>query len=70
MSRPIEQVLEEHTPRLMRIAGVVGVGQALCAGAPCIRVYIVDQASAAQLPKTLDGYAVSPVVTGTIRPTG
>jgi hypothetical protein len=65
----IEAVLERRTPELMRIAGVLGVGQALCDTAPCIRVYVVDTAAQARVPARLDGFPVSTVVTGVIRTT-
>lgn len=65
----IEAVLEHRTPELMRIAGVQGVGQALCDGAPCIRVYVLDAAAQARVPARLDGFPVSTVITGMIRPT-
>ncbi|HSK20517.1 MAG TPA: hypothetical protein VK912_15290 [Longimicrobiales bacterium] len=65
----IEAVLERRTPELMRRAGVQGVGQALCDGRPCIRVYLLDASVAASLPDSLDGYPVSTVVTGPIRTT-
>jgi hypothetical protein len=64
----IEQVLARRTPELMSIEGVQGVGQALCSGTPCIRVYLFDEAARARLPRQLDGYPVTGVVTGTIRP--
>ena len=65
----IEAVLERRTPELMRRAGVQGVGQALCDGRPCIRVYLLDESVAASLPDSLDGYPVSTVVTGPVRTT-
>jgi hypothetical protein len=65
----IEQVLVRRTPELMRIPGVQGVGQALCDGSPCIRVYLADSTVIARLPDTVDGYVVSSVVTGVIRAT-
>jgi hypothetical protein len=48
---------------------VAGVGQALCDGAPCIRVYVIDAAAQARVPARLDGCPVSTVVTGPIRMT-
>ena len=69
VSETIEQVLVKRTPELMRMAGVQGVGQGLCNDKPCIRVYVADSAAAGRLPSTLDGYTVSPVVTGTFRAT-
>ena len=65
----IEAVLERRTPELMRIEGVQGVGQALCDGAPCIRVYVVDARAQARVPARLDGFPVSTVITGVIRTT-
>lgn len=65
----IEAVLERRTPELMRIEGVQGVGQALCDGAPCIRVYVLDAAAQARVPARLDGFPVSTVITGVIRTT-
>jgi hypothetical protein len=69
VSESIEQVLVRRTPELMRITGVQGVGQGLCDGTPCIRVYVADSAAIARLPATLDGHVISPVVTGVIRAT-
>ncbi len=34
----ITQALKEATPDLMKIEGVVGTAQGLCAGAPCIKL--------------------------------
>ena len=65
----IEAVLARRTPELMRIEGVQGVGQALCDGAPCIRVYVLDAATQARVPAHLDGFQVSTVITGVIRTT-
>lgn len=69
MTHDIEDVLARRTPELMRIEGVAGVGQALCDGAPCIRVYVIDAAAQARVPARLDGCPVSTVVTGPIRMT-
>lgn len=69
MTETIEQVLVRRTPELMRIVGVQGVGQGLCDGTPCLRVYVIDAAAAERLPAMLDGYRVSSVVTGVIRAT-
>jgi hypothetical protein len=67
LSPTIEQAVAARTPELMRIQGVVGVGQALCEGAPCIRVYVRTAEVARALPDRLDGYRVEAVVTGMIR---
>lgn len=65
----IEKALALHTPTLMRIEGVQGVGQAMCDSTPCIRVYVLDAAAEARVPPKLDGIVVSTVVTGVIRGT-
>jgi hypothetical protein len=64
----IEQVIQRRAPEVMRIEGVQGLGQGICDGRPCIRVYILSEAVAARLPASLDGYVVDPLVTGVIRP--
>ena len=69
VTEDIEAVLERRTPELMRIEGVQGVGQGLCDGAPCIRVYVLDAAAQARVPARLDGFPVSTVITGVIRAT-
>jgi hypothetical protein len=39
----IPEVLKERTGALMSIQGVVGTGQGLCDGRPCIKVYVVKK---------------------------
>jgi hypothetical protein len=65
----IAQVLAEHTDRLMAIPGVLGVGQGEIAGRPAVQILVERRTPAllAQLPDSLDGYAVQVVETGTIR---
>jgi hypothetical protein len=65
---PIETVIERRTPELMSIPGVVGVGQALCDGRPCIRLYLSERTPEVErrIPAELDGYAVDTIVTGRI----
>ena len=66
----LEDVLATHTDSLMALEGVTGVGQALCEGAPCLRVYVAARTPALEreLPDTLGGYPVEVVETGQIRP--
>ena len=40
-SKTIEEVLKEHTEELMSIPGVVGTGEGLCDGKPCIKVFVL-----------------------------
>ena len=67
--KTIEAVLEEHTPRLMSLPGVVGVGQSLCAGAPCIKVFVVEKTPelVERIGVRIEGYKVEVVATGEIR---
>ena len=68
--RPIEVVLEEHTPRLMAISGVNGTGLGLCNGRPCIKVFVIEKTPAleAQIPSLLEGHEVAIEETGEFRP--
>jgi hypothetical protein len=65
-SRPIEEVLKEHTDELMSIPGVVGTAQGICNNKPCIKVFVkektkdIDQ----KIPDELDGYSVVVEETG------
>jgi len=68
--RPIEDVLRAHTPELMSIPGVVGTAQgALPSGAPCIQVLVVRRTREIErrVPKSLEGWPVTLVITGEIR---
>jgi hypothetical protein len=69
-SRPIEDVLAEHAPKLMALQGVTAVGQsALRDGAPCIRVFLLknDPGLERRIPRRIEGYPVVIQVTGPIR---
>ena len=68
-SKALLEVLKEHTNELMSIPGVVGVAQGLCDKKPCIKVYVVEMTSALdkQIPKNLNGFAVSVEETGEIK---
>ena len=67
--RSIEAVLKEHTDSLMALPGVVGTGQGLRDGRPCIRVFVVKKSSALlkQIPSEIQGYPVDVQETGVIR---
>lgn len=70
VEKPIDQVLKEHTDSLMAIPGVVGTGQGLCSGEPCIRVFVVEKTDELlkQIPSEIEGYTVDIEATGVIRP--
>lgn len=65
----IEEVLKEHTDDLMTIPGVVGTGQGLCDGNPCIKVFVVKKTQELEdkIPEKLEGYSVKIKETGVIR---
>ena len=56
----IKEVLKKHTTDLMSMPGVVGTGQGLCEGKPCIKVFVIEKTPDLdqKIPKTLDGYPV------------
>ena len=64
--KPIEQVLKEHTDSLMALPGVVGTAQGLCAGEPCIRIFVVQATEdlLKQIPDEIEGYTVDVQQTG------
>lgn len=69
-SRPIAEVLAEHTPRLMSHAGVTAVGEsALEDGTPCISVYLLrrDRELERRIPDRIEGYPVVVRISGEIR---
>ena len=60
-THPIEEVLREHTARLMEIPGVVGTAEGLRDdGTPCIVVMVVARTDelVSQLPESLGGHPV------------
>jgi hypothetical protein len=69
-SRPIEDVLKDHTPELMAIDGVVGTAQGEQNGRPCILVFLARDTAElrARIPSQLEGYLVKLQVTGEITP--
>lgn len=67
--RPIEEVLNEHTPSIMAISGVVGTGIG-CSGASFyIQVFVVKDSAEVrgQLPESIEGWVVSIIETGEVR---
>ena len=67
-SRPIDEVLADHTDEWMELRGVVGTSIGQCDGAPCIRVLVVKKTDqlAAKIPAEVEGYTVELVETGRI----
>jgi hypothetical protein len=69
-SRPIEDVLKDHTPELMAIDGVVGTAQGEQHGRPCILVFLASDTAELRrrIPAQIEGYPVKLQVTGEITP--
>ena len=69
---PIESVLEENTPLLMAIPGVVGTAQGKYGGKPCIKVFTnkMNPELFRQIPSVLSGYHVIVEETGQFRAFG
>ena len=53
----------------MELEHVVGVGESLCNGEPCIRVYLTgaDHQTLNEIPAKLDGITVIKEISGSIR---
>ena len=65
-SRPLEEVLKEHTDELMSITGVVGTAQGICNNNPCIKVFVIEITKDIdqRIPDEIDGYPVEVEETG------
>lgn len=66
----IEEALQKHSGALMEIPGVVGTGQGLCDGKPCIKVFVnkLTDKLKEEIPDTIEGYPVMAEETGMFRP--
>lgn len=67
--KTIEEVLKQHTDRLMSLPGVVGTAIGECEGKPCIKVLVVKKTPELlkKIPPKLEGFSVSVEETGEIR---
>ncbi len=65
----IEDVLKQHTDRLMALPGVVGTAIGECEGKPCIKVLVVKKSPELlkKIPSNLEGFPVVVEETGEIR---
>lgn len=56
----IEEALKKHNGKLMRIPGVVGTGQGVCNGKPCIKVFVTKHTEELEknIAKTIEGFPV------------
>lgn len=68
-TKSIEEVLQENSNKLMSIPGVVGTGQGLCNGMPCIKVFVIKKTPELdqKIPDVLEGYPVVVEETGMFR---
>ena len=68
-ARTIKDVLREHTNDLMALPGVVGIGQGLCDGEPCVKVFVIKKTTelSKKIPHSLEDYPVKVEETGPIR---
>jgi hypothetical protein len=65
----IEDILKQNTNLLMSIPGVVGTGQGLCDGKPCIKVFVIKKTAelSNKIPREIEGYKVKIEETGILR---
>lgn len=65
-SKTVEEVLKKHTEELMSIPGVVGTGEGLCNGKPCIKVFVIEFTLELEqkILNILEGYLVEVEETG------
>jgi hypothetical protein len=70
--KSIAKAIENHGSELMELNHVVAVGESLCNGEPCIRVYLAqaDHETLKQIPAELDGITVIKEISGPIRASG
>jgi hypothetical protein len=68
-AKPIKEVITDHARTLLSIPGVVGAGEGLCKGAPCIKVFVIKKTPELEkkIPDTLEGYPVEIEETGEIK---
>ena len=69
-AKPIKEVITDHARTLLSIPGVVGAGEGLCKGVPCIKVFVTKKTPELEkkILDTLEGYPVEIEETGEIRP--
>jgi hypothetical protein len=65
----IANAIESYGPELMELEHVVGIGESLCNGEPCIRVYLAqaDSDTLNEIPTKLDGITVIKEISGSFR---
>jgi ribosomal protein S19 len=69
VTKTIAEVIKNHARELMAIPGVVGAGQGLCEGNPCIKVFVIQKTPEIEkrIPNFLENYPVTIEETGPIK---
>lgn len=67
--KSIEAVLKQHTNDLMALSGVVGTGQGLHEGKPCIKVFVAKLTPELEkkIPEQLEGHPIIVEETGAFK---
>ena len=67
-NKSIAHAIEVHGPELMELEHVVAVGESVCNGQPCIRVYLAEAnyLTLNEIPAELDGITVIKEISGPI----
>ena len=70
MDETIESAISQRSDAVMELPGVQGLGQGLCDGTPCIRVFVAKAAPEVirQIRQLLRGHPVDIEETGEFQP--
>lgn len=62
----LRKVLEKHRDKLMETDGVIGIGEGVLKGKPCLKVFVTRKSPqiSRNIPAVIDGYKVSIEETG------
>ncbi len=62
----LRKALEKHRDELMAMTGVVGVGEGIFDGKPCIKIFVARKSPRIlhHIPSAIEGYIVSIEETG------
>jgi hypothetical protein len=71
-SADIAKLIESYGPDLMELDKVVGIGESLCNGEPCIRIYLseADHTTLNEIPTELNGITVIKEISGPLNASG
>ena len=60
--QPLKEVISNHQDELLAMQGVIGLSSGKNDRGEIIQIQVIDQTVADQLPDSLDGYPVVPMV--------